>query len=80
MNPYGNKGWLDDYERDDYHRTKLYHEYMMTNWYDETFNDWYKWKLKRVKAENKRKTIQLRRTVLLHKILNNGYMVVNYVR
>ena len=74
MNPYGMKGCrVYDYEHD-FYWSRLYIEYTLTNYYDESFEDWYEWKLKRVKAENKRKTIQLRRTVLLHKILNNGYM------
>ena len=84
MNPYGMKGWeVYEYEYEnkyDYYRSKLYQEYLRTNYYDESFEDWYKWKQKRVKAENKRRTIQLRRKLLMHKILSNGYMVVNYVK
>ena len=84
MNPNGMKGWeVYEYEYDnkrDYYRSDLYIEYTLTNYYDESFEDWYKWKRKRVKAENKRRTVQLRRKLLLHKILNEGYMAVNYVK
>jgi hypothetical protein len=73
MNPYGNKGWLDDYERDEYRGyLRSAHRY-----YGVSFDRWRQDKAIQVKAKNKRKTIQLRRTVLMHKILSNGYMAVN---
>ena len=80
MNPSGMKkgrkeAWLDYHYNSCYTSQDLRYEYQLTNYYDESFEDWYKWKLKR----DKRRTIQLRRKVLLHKILTNGYMAVNYV-